>query len=246
MGIITHWMLLQPYSQECCSKAPSLRGDVCLVLHCCLLLCQASCPAWSSGLCGCCEEGRTCLLLPITYFFKEGGSSSAWIPGADFPHDVSGFCDLGDSMELGRGPHAGLLIWQQLFGWTASRLPAWLWDELKAFPAQALRVGMCHHNMGVPRLGTSGSPSHTQHLFHVNKVLYWGQALPHALSTSSVWVSGSSYAAISWLNCELNFNRSDESGCLPLSLQQLLSWPFFPPSPLFLSKAEPLNLDWGR
>lgn len=63
-----------------------------------LLLCQTSCPAWSSGLCGCCEEGRMCLLLPITYFFKEGGSSSAWIPRANFP---CYFYDLGDSMELG-------------------------------------------------------------------------------------------------------------------------------------------------
>lgn len=56
---------------------------------------------------------------------------------------------------------------------------------------------MCCHNMGVPHVGTSGSTFHTQHLVHVNSVLYWGQALPHAHSTSSVWVSGSSYAAIS-------------------------------------------------
>lgn len=58
-------------------------------------------------------------------------------------------------------------------------------------------MGMCHHNMGVPHMGTSGSTSHTQRLVHMNNVLYWGQALPHAQSTSSVSVSGSSYAAIS-------------------------------------------------
>lgn len=192
-----------------------------------LLLCQTSCPAWSSGLCGSCEEGRMCLLLPITYFFKEGGSSSAWISRADFPHDVSGFCDLGDSMELGSWSSSRTFDLIAAVFLACFMLASLLWDEPKAFPAQARRMGMCHHNIGVPCVGTSENTSHTQHLVHVNNVLYWGQALPHAQSTSSVWISVSSYAAISWLNCELDFNGSDESGCLPLSLQQLLSWPFF-------------------
>lgn len=47
---------------------------------------------------------------------------------------------------------------------------------------------MCHHNMGAPHVGSSGSASHTQHLVHVNNVLYWGQAHPHAHLCVGLWL----------------------------------------------------------
>lgn len=110
MGIIMHWMLLQPNSQECCSKAPSLHGDVCLVLHCCLCSCAkpAVLPGALAFVAVVKRAGCVCFCLSLIFLKRVG------VPPLEFPGLISPVMSLvsvawGTPWSWVRSPHPGLL-----------------------------------------------------------------------------------------------------------------------------------------
>lgn len=190
--------LQRPLTARGCLPGPALPS---------LLPCQASWPAWSSGLYGCCEERQDVFAFGYHMLFKRRWQ---FLPlnsqGCFPPTGVSGLCDFGGSMEPRSWPSA-----RNFDPLAATFLGRFMLANLalrwaKSFPSRGRWDGHVRYNMEVPIAGTSGSISRTQHLVHLHDVLLSGQ------STSSVRVSGSPCAAVPWLNCELNFNGSDESG----------------------------------
>lgn len=88
----------------------------------------------------------------------------------------------------------------------------------KSFPSTGRQDGLVQCSVEVPSTDTSGSTFHTQH--HLDDVL---KSEPSSCPEHQLCAALRLFLHWYFSDCELIFNGSDESICLPLSLRQLLS-----------------------